>query len=181
MLLFPTFLQQKGLSNSFRIRRAWWLKKKREKKESPCFANADREEIIYWGLTACRCFALGALTHLGYCIELALHGNRRTLRLTLTIVKSVWVSALKVNCQISRSETDCRDSSGNDPSTTPHPTPSSHSDIPYKNTLYSQVTLGTVIQPPKGLNLSLHDITLPFAINEDSRTRGAKLYLCSSF
>lgn len=41
--------------------------------------------------------------------------------------------------------------------------------------LYSQVTLGTVVQLRKGLKLSLHDITLPFAINEDSRTRGAKL------
>lgn len=35
VLLFPTFLQQKGLSNSFRIRRAWWFKKKRKKKKSP--------------------------------------------------------------------------------------------------------------------------------------------------
>lgn len=29
VLLFPTFLQQKGLSNSFRIRRAWWFNTKR--------------------------------------------------------------------------------------------------------------------------------------------------------
>lgn len=78
------------------------------------------------------------------------------------------------------SETDSRDSSGNAPSTTsplpppPFP-PNSHSDIPHKHTLYSQVTLGTVIQPPKGHNLSSHDITLPFAINEDSRTRRATL------
>lgn len=41
VLLFPTFLQQKGLSNSLRIRRACWLKTK----ESPCFANPDREEL----------------------------------------------------------------------------------------------------------------------------------------
>lgn len=47
--------------------------------------------------------------------------------------------------------------------------------------LYSQVTLGTVIQPPKGHKLSLHDITLPFAINEDSRTRGAKLFFVLPF